>query len=160
MNRAALGRLLGSTRARLLAVLALATVVIGVLALQAADSSLSYYVTPEEFAQELDPEGRRWRVGGRVVDGSIVEDERGRPIAWVVEGEQGDRMDITVGDMGVSIPDLFTPRAFVVVEGVADGAGGLEASSVIVRHEPEFVTDPEDASIAAPKSPDQSSEGQ
>lgn len=164
MNRAALARTLGSTRARLVAVLALATVVIGVLAVQAADSSLSYYVTPEEFAQEIDPEGRRWRVGGRVVDGSIVEDARGSPIAWVVEGEQGDRMDIVIADSGVAIPDLFTPRAFVVVEGVADDAGRLTASSVIVRHEPEFVTDPEDASIAAPKSTDQpsgeSSEGQ
>ncbi len=152
MNRAALGRLLGSTRARLVAVLALATIVIGVLAVQAADSSLSYYVTPEEFAQEIDTEGRRWRVGGRVVDGSIVEDERGRPIAWVVEGEQGDRMEITIADAGVVIPDLFSPRAFVVVEGVAAAAGRLEASSVIVRHEPEFVTDPDDASIAAPDS--------
>ena len=152
MNRVALGRLLGSARARLVAVLALATLVIGVLAVQAADSSLSYYVTPEEFAQELDTEGRRWRVGGRVVEGSIVEDARGRPIAWVVEGEQGDRMEITVSDAGVAIPDLFSPRAFVVVEGVAAGAGSLEASSVIVRHEPEFVTDPDDASIAAPKS--------
>ena len=152
MNGAALRRLLGSTRARLVAVLALSTVVIGVLAVQAADSSLSYYVTPEEFAQEIDTEGRRWRVGGRVVDGSIVEDARGRPIAWVVEGEQGDRMEITLADADVAIPDLFTVRAFVVVEGVAAGAGRLEASSVIVRHEPEFVEDPDDASIAAPDS--------
>ena len=52
MNRAALSRLLGSTRARLVAVLALATVVIGVLAVQAADSSLSYYVTPEGFEEK------------------------------------------------------------------------------------------------------------
>ena len=152
MSTAALSRLLGSARARLVAVLVLATMVITVLAVQAAGSSLSYYVTPEEFAQEIDPDGRRWRVGGRVVDGSIVEDERGRPIAWVVEGEEGEQMEITIADSGVAIPGLFAPRAFVVVEGVAAGAGRLEASSVIVRHEPEFVTDPDDASIAAPES--------
>ena len=152
MNRLPIGRLPGDARARLVAVLVLATAVIGVLAVRAADSSLSYYVTPEEFAEEIDTEGRRWRVGGRVVDGSITEDERGRPLAFVVEGEAGERMEIAVSDAGVAIPDLFTPRAFVVVEGVADGAGRLTASSVIVRHEPEFVTDPDDASIAAPQS--------
>jgi cytochrome c-type biogenesis protein CcmE len=48
------------------------------------------------------------------------------------------------------VPGLFAPRAFVVVEGVAEEAGLLRASSVIIRHEPEFVTDVEDASIAAP----------
>ena len=136
MNRAALGRIPTGARARLVAVLVLATAVIGVLALRAADSSLSYYVTPEEFAQEIDTEGRRWRVGGRVVDGTIAEDARGRPVAFTVEGEAGERMEIAVADEGVGIPDLFTPRAFVVVEGVADGAGRLAASSVIVRHEP------------------------
>ena len=147
---------LASRRARLLAILVIATAAITALAVQAFDGA--YYATPEEFAQEIDPEGRRWRVGGRVVDGSIVEDARGSPIAWVVEGEQGDRMDIVIADSGVAIPDLFTPRAFVVVEGVADDAGRLTASSVIVRHEPEFVTDPEDASIAAPKPSEESSE--
>ena len=146
MNGAALRRLLGSTRARLVAVLALSTVVIGVLAVQAADSSLSYYVTPEEFAQEIDTEGRRWRVGGRVVDGTVVE-EHGRPVSWVIEGEHGETMRIEYDGV---VPDLFTPRAFVVVEGVAAGDGLLQATSVIIRHEPEFVTDADDASIAAP----------
>ncbi|MQC19445.1 MAG: hypothetical protein DWG83_02585, partial [Chloroflexi bacterium] len=69
---------LSSRRARLLGVLALASIAIGTLAVAAASSSLSYYVTPEEFAQELDPGGSRWRVGGRVVPGTIVE-SGGRP---------------------------------------------------------------------------------
>ncbi len=138
--------LLASRRARLIAVLALASVAITVLALQAAGSSLSYYVTPEEFAQEIDPEGGRWRVGGRVVEGSVVE-RNGRPIAFVIEGEEGETMQVTYDGV---VPGLFGPRAFVVVEGEAAGPRQLEASSVIIRHEPEFVTDEDDASIAAP----------
>ena len=146
MRRLALGELLRSRRARLIAVLGVATVAISVLAVQAAGSSLSYYVTPEEFASEIDTEGGRWRVGGRIVEGSVIE-RNGRPISWVIEGEQGETMEVAYDGV---VPGLFAPRAFVVVEGVAEGAGLLRASSVIVRHEPEFVTDPDDASIAAP----------
>ena len=146
MRRLVPGELLASRRARLIAVLAVATIAISVLAVQAAGSSLSYYVTPEEFASEIDPEGGRWRVGGRIVEGSVVE-RNGRPIAWVIEGEQGETMEVAYDGV---VPGLFAPRAFVVVEGVAEGTRLLRASSVIVRHEPEFVTDPDDASIAAP----------
>ena len=158
MRRLVPGELLASRRARLIAVLAVATIAISVLAVQAAGSSLSYYVTPEEFASEIDPEGGRWRVGGRIVEGSVVERNGGRalarrrphrrrPIAWVIEGEQGETMEVAYDGV---VPGLFAPRAFVVVEGVAEGTRLLRASSVIVRHEPEFVTDPDDASIAAP----------
>lgn len=143
-----LARRLGGTRARLVAVLALSTVAVGVLAWQAAGSSLSYYAVPEEFAQEIDPEGRRWRVGGRVVDGSIVEDARGRPVAWTIEGDAGETVEIAYDG---AAPGLFGPRAFVVIEGVASAPGRIEAENVIIRHEPEFVTDPADASIAAPR---------
>ena len=38
----------------------------------------------------------------------------------------------------------------ITEEGEAAGPGQLRASSVIIRHEPEFVTDEDDASIAAP----------
>ena len=127
-----------------MAILAIATLAITAMAVQAFDGA--YYTTPEEFAQELDPDGRRWRVGGRVVDGTVVE-ENGRPVSWVIEGEHGETMRIEYDGV---VPDLFTPRAFVVVEGVAAGDGLLQATSVIIRHEPEFVTDADDASIAAP----------
>ena len=135
---------LASRRARLVVILVIATAAITAMAVQAFDGA--YYTTPEEFAQEIDAEGRRWRVGGRVVDGTIVE-QNGRPVSWVIEGEEGETMRIEYDGI---VPDLFTPRAFVVVEGVAAGEGRLEATSVIIRHEPEFVTDAEDASIAAP----------
>ena len=140
---------LSSRRARLVGVFALASIAIGTLAVAAASSSLSYYVTPEEFAQEIDPEGSRWRVGGRVVPGSIVE-SGGRPIAFEIEGEQGERMAIAYDGI---IPGLFGPRTFVVVEGLADRPGHLDASSVIVKHENEFVTDADDTDVYVPDRP-------
>jgi cytochrome c-type biogenesis protein CcmE len=108
-----------------------------VLAVSAAGDTLSYYVTPEEFAQQVDPAGNRWRVGGRVVDGSVVE-EGGRPSRFAIEGEHGERMDIVY--TSGAVPNLFGPGAFVVVEGASDGPGLLRASSVIIKHENEFLT--------------------
>lgn len=134
-----------SRRARLMGILVVATAAISVLAFSTAGSSLSYYVTPDEFAQQLNVEDKRWRVGGRVVEGTIVE-ENGRPVSFVIQSEDSvQQMDISYD--GIK-PNLFGPRAFVIVEGVADRPGHLTASSVIIKHESEFVTDAEDASIS------------
>jgi cytochrome c-type biogenesis protein CcmE len=146
MSRFAPRTFLASRRARLVAILVVATGAISVLAVSAAGSSLSYYVTPEEFAQQLNVADSRWRVGGRVVDGTIVE-ESGRPVSFVIAGEEGERMDISYS--GVK-PNLFGPGAFVVVTGTADRPGHLNATEVIIKHESEFVTDAEDASVPPP----------
>jgi cytochrome c-type biogenesis protein CcmE len=109
----------------------------------AGPGAFSYYSTPEEFAQELDREGKRWRVGGRVVEGSIVE-EGGRPVRFAIEGEHGERMLVAYDGI---VPNLFGPYAFVVAEGVAEETDLLRASSVVIKHENEFFADtpPEDS---------------
>lgn len=135
---------LSSRRGRLVVILAVASLAISVLAVQKFDGS--YYSTPEEFAQVIDDDGRRWRVGGRVVDGTIVE-RNGRPISWLIEGDEGETMEVAYEGV---VPSLFGPRVFVVVEGEAAGPGRLDASTVIIRHEAEFVTDADDSAIAAP----------
>ena len=126
--------ILASRRARLVLLLLVATGAISLLALRAAGSSLSYYVTPEEFAQQLDTDGRQWRVGGRVVEGSVIE-ANGRAIRFDITGDGGERMTI---DYDGVLPNLFGPGAFVVVDGVAGAPGELIASSVIIKHENEF----------------------
>lgn len=136
---------LKSRRARLVAILVAASLAIGVLAAFAARSSLSYYVTPTEFAQQLDVSDKRWRVGGRVVEGSIVE-ENGRPVSFVIQSENGDET-MSISYDGIK-PNLFGPRAFVIVDGVADAPNHLQASSVIIKHESEFVTSADEASNA------------
>lgn len=124
-----------SRRVRLVALLAVATAAIGLLAFKAASSSVSYYVTPEEFAQQVgDKADARWRVGGRVVPESIRQD--GKSVAFDIQGEHGEQMAITY--TGV-VPNLFGPSAFVVIDGTADRPGHLNASSVVIKHENEFI---------------------
>lgn len=128
---------LGSRRAQLIAVLLGVSFLVTVLAVRAAGDTLTYYVTPEEFAQKVDPAGNRWRVGGRVVGGTVVDDG-GRPSHFEIVGDHGERM--TISYPSGTVPNLFGPGAFVVVEGVSEGPQLLRASSVIIKHENEFVT--------------------
>jgi cytochrome c-type biogenesis protein CcmE len=128
-----------SNRNRLLALLIVSTVAIGGLAFKAASGDLSYYVEPEEFLAQIEGrEGNRWRVGGRVVEGSVVE-AGGRPVAFEIVGESGETISV-VYESGV-VPNLFTDGAFVVVEGGLADDGHFDASSLVIKHENEFFSD-------------------
>ncbi len=138
--------LLASRRARLVAILVVATAAISVLVVAAAGDSLSYYVTPEEFAQEREVEGKRWRIGGRVIEESIVERD-GRPIEFTIRGYDGATVSISYDG---AYPSLFGPNAIVIAEGTAMSPTHLDASLVIIKHEDAFVTDAADSPVSAP----------
>ena len=127
--------ILGSRRARLIAVMLVATAAISALAFRAAGESVSYYVTPAEFLGNTHLQASRVRVAGRVVDGSIKE-QAGRPIAFTIEGDANDRVQVDY-PKGV-VPNLFGPYALVIVEGKGHGAGQVQADSIIIKHENEF----------------------
>ncbi len=136
--------LMSDRRARLAALFLVATVAIVVLAIQALGPALSFYLEPHEFLAEDAPVGQRYRVAGRVVEGSIVE-QSGRPVAFTIEGDRGDRVEVSYPN-GV-VPNLFGPYALVIVEGEASAAGAIRADQVIIKHENEFFSErpPEDS---------------
>lgn len=101
-------------------------------------------MTPEESATNVDPAGNRWRVGG-VIEGTIVEDA-GRPVRFDIESDRGERMAIS--HPADPAPSLFGPRAFVIVEGESEGVGALRASSVIIKHEDEFLRETPSAPVS------------
>ena len=140
--------MLATRRARLAAILVVSTAAVSVLVVAAAGSSFSYYVTPEEFREHPNPEGLRWRVAGRVIGESIVERD-GSPVGFAIRGYEGATVDVAY-DGGY--PNLFGPNTLVIVEGVAGADGHIEASSVIIKHENEFVTDPDDTPVYVPGS--------
>ena len=109
------------------------------LAFRAASGDLSYYVEPDEFLAQIDGNtDGRWRVGGRVVEGSIVERD-GRPVAFDIAGDSGERISVTYEE-GV-VPNLFTANAFVVVEGGLHADGHFDATKLVIKHENEFFSD-------------------
>lgn len=138
---------LSSRRARLIALLLVATAAISVLAFRAAGSSVSYYITPAEFRADPALQHARVRVAGRVVDGSIVK-EAGRPVAFTIVGDAHDEVQISF-PRGV-VPNLFGPYALVIVEGTGQGGEQVVADAVIIKHENEFFANtPPEGSISS-----------
>jgi len=134
-------------RTRLGLLFVVATVAIVVLAVQALGPALSFYLEPHEFLAEEAPIGQRYRVAGRVVEGSIVE-ENGRPVAFTIEGDRGDRVEVSY-PQGV-VPSLFGPYALVIVDGEASDIGKINATQVIIKHENEFFSgSPPEGSISS-----------
>ena len=143
-----MGGLFASRRSRLVALLLVATAAVSVLVVVSAGASLSYYVTPEEYQQQSTGDDTRWRIAGRVIGESIVEVD-GRPISFTILGYEGVTVEVAY-DGGY--PSLFGPNTLVIVEGVSGPGGGIDASSVIVKHENEFVTDADETQAFAPAS--------
>ncbi len=141
--------LFASRRSRLTAMLVVATAAVSVLVVAAAGSSFSYYVTPEEYRQQSTGDSTRWRVAGRVVGESIVEQD-GRPTGFTIRGYEGATVEV-VFDGGY--PSLFGPDTLVIVEGVSGPGGRIDASALIIKHENEFVTDPAETKAFVPVSP-------
>ena len=130
---------LSNNRNRLLALLAVSTIGIIALAWQAGNSDFSYYVEPEEFLMLVSEDStNRWRVGGRIVEGTVLE-ESGRPVHWDIEGGNGSKISIQYEGV---VPNLFTEGAFIVVEGYLNKeTNSIIASSVVIKHENEFFSD-------------------
>ncbi len=97
------------------------------------DQNLVYYLTPPEAVEQRAdfPDGERFRLGGLVEGGSIVETT--------------DGVDFVVVDEGVSIPvrhtgappQLFRDNVGVVVEGAWEG-DHFATDTLIIKHDEEY----------------------
>ena len=108
--------------------LALGWVVFGGL-----NDNLVYYLTPAEAVEQRADftDGERFRLGGLVADGSIVEADG--VVSFVVE-EDGE--SIAVRHEGAP-PQLFRANVGVVLEGAWQG-DLFEADTLIIKHDEEY----------------------
>lgn len=111
-----------------LVLLALGYIVFGGL-----DDNLVYYLTPKEAVdQRADfPDGERFRLGGLVADGSIVETADGVAFTVVEDGTS-----IEVEHTGTP-PQLFRDNVGVVVEGAWQG-DHFATDTLIIKHDEEY----------------------
>jgi cytochrome c-type biogenesis protein CcmE len=95
--------------------------------------NLVYYLTPgEAIEQRADfPDGERFRLGGLVEDGSIVETDDGATFT-VVEGNASIRV-VHTG----TPPELFRDNVGVVVEGAWEG-DYFATDTLIIKHDEEY----------------------
>jgi len=120
--------------------LLLVTVAIGLLGaatalvLTALDDNIAFFAGPSELvAGELEP-GKRLRLGGLVVEDSVIYGSDGE-VAFKLTDEAAA---IDVRYVGV-LPDLFREGQGIVAVGTLTPAGRFEADEVLAKHDENYM---------------------
>ncbi len=103
------------------------------LALNALDSNIALYVTPSEVAAGKSPQGKAFRMGGMVKEGSIKRDNM--TVHFVITDTA---KDIPVAYTGI-LPDLFRDGKGAVVQGKLGGDGVFTATEVLAKHDENYM---------------------
>ena len=104
---------------KLILITVLAMSVIGYLVYAGVRDTMVYYLTVSELVQQgLQSSNGGVRVGGKVVEGSIIWDPKGLRLRFIM---RDDRATLPVVYQGV-VPDSFKQGRKVIIEGIyADG---------------------------------------
>ena len=105
------------------------------LILNAFRSNLVFFYTPSEIAAKQAPEGRSFRVGGMVVDGSVQRQADGVSVRFVVTDTA---QSIPVVFKGI-LPDLFREGKGVVAQGKLGSDGVFQAEQVLAKHDENYM---------------------
>lgn len=120
-----------------LALVALAILLVGGatgLVLAALQDKVAFFVTPTQVAERSLEPGRRFRLGGLVVDGSIRRETDGSVSFAITDTAQ--QVQVTYHGL---LPDLFRDGQGVVTDGVLRADGVFEASEVLAKHDENYM---------------------
>lgn len=104
------------------------------LALVALRDAIVLFYSPSEVAAEPPAIGERIRVGGLVVEGSVVRPAEGGADFTVTDGVETIRISYEG-----SLPDLFREGQGIVAEGAFASTELFEASTVLAKHDETYM---------------------
>ena len=100
------------------------------LILTALDENIAFFAGPAELVSgDIEP-GKRLRLGGLVVDGSVLHGRDGEVRFQLTDAVA----DIEVRYVGL-LPDLFREGQGIVAVGMLSPEGRFEASEVLAKHD-------------------------
>jgi cytochrome c-type biogenesis protein CcmE len=126
------------TRHKKLALIGGALAVLGIVAalvLNALNSNIALFISPTDVAAGKAPQGKAFRIGGLVKEGSIKRQADGVTVAFIVTDTD---TDITVNYKGI-LPDLFKEGKGVVAQGRMTDGGIFAASEVLAKHDENYM---------------------
>jgi cytochrome c-type biogenesis protein CcmE len=103
------------------------------LALNALDSNIALYVTPTEVAAGKAPQGKAFRIGGLVKEGSVKRQDM--TVRFVITDTA---KEIPVAYTGI-LPDLFRDGKGAVVQGRLGSDGVFAATEVLAKHDENYM---------------------
>jgi cytochrome c-type biogenesis protein CcmE len=123
---------------KLLIAAAVLTLAVGFLIYNAIDGSAAFYMTVSELEAEGSTlDGQQVRVGGDVVDGSIVRGDIGEEIRFEVTDGISSIPMVYDGD----IPDIFADDAEVIATGTMGADGVFVAEELLTKCPSRFEAD-------------------
>jgi cytochrome c-type biogenesis protein CcmE len=103
------------------------------LVLQALDSNIAFFFTPTQVVQGEAPQGKAFRIGGMVKEGSIRRDNL--TVSFVITDTA---KDVPVTYTGI-LPDLFKEGKGAVVQGKLAADGRFAATEVLAKHDENYM---------------------
>lgn len=104
------------------------------LVLYAFQDTIVFFATPAEVqAKPIDP-GTRMRLGGLVLEGSVVRGQ-GTAVSFSITDAEASVPVVYEG----TLPDLFREGQGVVAEGRFDSEGVFVADSVLAKHDENYM---------------------
>ena len=113
----------------------LALAVATILVLNAFQSNLVFFFTPTQVANGEVPQGRSFRIGGMVEEGSLAREGDGLTVHFVVT-DTAKRVPITYKGI---LPDLFKEGKGDVAQGQLAADGTFVASEVLAKHDENYM---------------------
>lgn len=118
-----------------LLVLAVAAVLVAVLlAMSALRHQAAYFYSPNDVVRDHIPPGQPIRLGGVVVDHSIMRQPDGVTLLFKVTDGHAT---VPVRYRGI-VPDLFRERAGVIADGRFDPSGTFDADQILAKHDENY----------------------
>ena len=103
--------------------------------LDAFRANVMFFVSPSQIASHDASRTQRFRLGGLVERGSLVRDDGGRAVRFVVTDE---RASVTVTYAG-ALPDLLREGSGVVAQGTLGADGRFHADEVLAKHDEKYM---------------------
>jgi cytochrome c-type biogenesis protein CcmE len=119
-----------------LILLMVAGIAVGVgFALKSLDENIMFFFSPTEVAEGKAPQGRLFRMGGMVVNGSVSRPGDGLTVQF---GLTDNNENITVRYTGI-LPDLFREGQGIIANGKLGEDGAFVAQEVLAKHDENYM---------------------
>ena len=104
------------------------------LVLYALQNNVSLYFTPTQVYKNEVPKGRNFRIGGLVVEHSLLRQDDGLTLQFKITDTA---KEMTVNYKGI-LPDLFKEGKGVVVHGALNADNLFIADEVLAKHDENY----------------------
>jgi cytochrome c-type biogenesis protein CcmE len=107
---------------------------VGTLILYALKQNVNLFYTPTQLLDSKITKGQLFRLGGEVKKASIHHNANNLQVSFSVS----DKLHHVLVEYEGVLPDLFREGQAVVVEGILDQAGIMQARQVLAKHDERY----------------------